>query len=597
MYTEICKPEIMATMLPDGFPADKLSQPQYKMTVERDVMVQVRDGVHIAVDVFRPDAPGQFPSLFSASPYNKDLAYLPSVPTFHMRETNDFEYFVSRGYVYVHMDVRGTGKSVEGQWQFMSLEEQQDFHDVIEWIAVQPWCTGKVGMIGESYPALDQWFAATTQPPHLACIVPFDANADLYRDVVYHGGLLAVGFVGGWHTTEIRGHYRVGRPAADPNVGNWDLSWAVVNHQTCDDFWKIRSADFHKIQCPVFSIGILHKTGLHLRGNIRGYEQVRAPKKLMLCHGDFEGDEMAIFNSPEMRLLLLRWYDHWLKGNDTGMMDEPPVNVFVRGLEQYRRENEWPLARTKYTKFYFRGSKSGAVESLNDGRLSLEPPSVKLDAVPSAGSAAAGSAAAGAAAAAGEPASYTLSYPQPDWTGFSGAGTAIMKDGILHPTKKIMTFTTGPLEEDLEVVGNIVLVVYASSDQKEIEFCMRLWDQLPDALQAPGMPPAGRLLTRGWLKGSHRQKDDARSTPYRPYYTHEDPQPIEPGKIYRFDIEVWSTSSRFLKGHRLRIDLANGDSNAFDFGGHYYGLKLGNDTIYHDADHASHIVLPVIPLK
>ncbi len=145
MYTKILEPEIMASMLPEGFPADKLSRPQYKMIVERDVMVVVRDGVHIAVDVFRPDAAGEFPSLFSASPYNKDLAYLPSVPTFHMRETNDFEYFVSRGYAYVHMDVRGTGKSVEGQWQLFSPDEQRDLHDVIEWIAAQPWCTGKVG--------------------------------------------------------------------------------------------------------------------------------------------------------------------------------------------------------------------------------------------------------------------------------------------------------------------------------------------------------------------------------------------------------------------------------------------------------------------
>ena len=560
----------MATMLPEGFPADKLSRLQYRVQVERDVMVEVRDGIHIAVDIFRPDAPGQFPSLLSASPYNKDLAYLPSVPTFHMRETNDFEYFVSRGYAYVHMDCRGTGKSVEGQWQFLSLEEQQDFHDVIEWVAEQTWCTGKVGMIGESYPGMAQWYAAAQQPEHLACIAPYDALADTYRDVVYHGGMLAVGFVGGWHTTEIRGHYRVGRPPADPDVGNWDMSWAVVNHQTFDDFWKVRRADFSRIKCPVFSIGILHKTGLHLRGNVRAYEEIDAPKKLMLCHGDFEGDEMAIFNSPEMRLLLLRWYDHWLKGNDTGMMEEPPVSIFVRGLEQYRRENEWPLARTRYAKLYLHPGSSGAVESLNDGRLSSEAPTEDRS-------------------------FYTLAYPQADWTGFSGVGTAVMQNGILHPTKKIMTFTSDPLAEDLEVVGSIVLVLYASSDQKEMDFCARLWDQLPDEFQVPGMPPAGRLLTRGWLKGTHRERDEALSTPYRPYYTHENLQPIEPGRIYKIEVEVWPTSNRFLKGHRLRIDLANGDSNALDFGGHYYGLKVGNDTIYHDREHPSHIMLPVIP--
>ena len=572
MYTKILEPEIMASMLPEGFPADKLSRPEYKMTVDRDVMIEVRDGVHIAVDVFRPDAPGEFPSLFSASPYNKDLAYLPSVPTFHMRETNDFEYFVSRGYAYVHMDVRGTGKSVEGQWQFFSPDEQHDLHDVIEWTAAQPWCTGKVGMIGESYPGIVQWFAAAQQPPHLACIVPYDAVSDPYRENAYHGGMLAVGFVGGWHITEIRGHYRVGRKGVDPHVGDWDFSWNLMQHQTFDDFWEVRRVDLKKIKCPVFSIGILHKVGLHLRGNIRGYEEVDVPKKLMLCHGDFEGDEMAIFNSPEMRLLLLRWYDHWLKGNDTGLMEEPPVNLFVRGLERYRREDEWPLARAEHRSLYLHGGPSGAVRSLNDGRLSFEPPQA-------------------------EDSSFLFSYPDPDWTGFSGVGTAIMDRGMLDSCRKIMTFTSDPLPEDIEVVGNIVLVIYMSSDQTEADLFCRLWDQLPDEMQFPGAPPAGRLLTRGWLKGTHREKDESRSKPDRPYYTHANPRPVEPGKTYRYEVEIWPTSNRFLKGHRIRLEYANGDSNAFDFGGHYYGLKVGSDTIFHDKEHPSHLLLPVIPPK
>jgi uncharacterized protein len=281
-----------------------------------------------------------------------------------------------------------------------------------------------------------------------------------------------------------------------------------------------------------------------------------------------------------MKLLLLRWYDHWLKGNDTGMMDEPPVNIFVRGLEEYRREAEWPPARTEYVPFYLAGGPSGAVESLNDGALSREAPIA-------AGAAGTNSAGAG---------SFRFSYPDPDWTGFSGVGTAVMDRGMLHPAKKIMTFTSPPLTEDLEVIGNIVLVLYASSDQTDTEFLCRVWDQLPDDAQGPGMPPAGRLLTRGWLRASHRRKDEALSEPHRPYYAHTAPESIEPGAIYKYEIEIWPTSNRFLKGHRIRLDLANGDSNAFDFGGHYYGLKVGTDVIYHDAEHPSHLVLPVIPL-
>jgi hypothetical protein len=171
-----------------------------------------------------------------------------------------------------------------------------------------------------------------------------------------------------------------------------------------------------------------------------------------------------------------------------------------------------------------------------------------------------------------------------------------MEKGILNPCKKILTFTTPPMEEDTEVIGNIVLVLYASSDQPDTEFLCRIWDQLPDEMQAPGMPPAGRILTRGWLKASHAvTKDEAKSLPYRPYYRHDTPRPIDPGKVYRYDIEIWGTSNCFLKGHRLRLDLANGDSNALDFGGHYYGLKVGKDTIFFDKERPSHLILPVIP--
>gem|GEM_PF-880456 len=465
------------------------------------------------------------------------------------------------------------GKSVEGQWRWHSQEEQNDHYDVVEWIAEQPWCTGKVGMIGESYFAWTQWMAAAQAPPHLACIVPFDGGADMYRDVAYHGGIMATGFPAGWHITELRSHYRVGRVAENATQGDWDLGWNVINHQLADDFWKVRNPDFSNIRCPVYSIGILHKVGIHLRGNIRGYEEVTAPKKLMLCHGDFEGDEVAIFESIQVRNQLLRWYDHWLKGNDTGIMDEPAVNVFVRGREEYRPENEWPLARTEYKKMYLSGKQTGVVDSLNDGGLSWDAPAM-------------------------DGASVTYSYPDPDWTGFSGVGTAVMDKGILHPCKKILTFTSDPMPQDTEVTGSTVLVLYASSDQPDTEFLVRIWDQFPDEMQMPGMPPAGRILTRGWLKASHAAtKSEELSKPFRPYYMHDAPQPIEPGKMYKFEIEIWATSNCFLKGHRLRLDLANGDSNALDFGGHYYGLKVGKDTIYFDKDHPSHLILPVIPPK
>ncbi len=172
MYSTTLKPEIMRTMLPAGFPADKLSKPQYGVKVERDVWMTMRDGTQIACNIYRPDAPGTFPAIHAADSYQKDLDHLPLLPIFHMRETNDIEYFVSRGYVFVHSDSRGTGHSPTGQWDLFGQEMQNDLYDMIEWIAVQPWCDGKVGMLGESLLAWSQWFTAVQQPPHLTCILP-----------------------------------------------------------------------------------------------------------------------------------------------------------------------------------------------------------------------------------------------------------------------------------------------------------------------------------------------------------------------------------------------------------------------------------------
>jgi putative CocE/NonD family hydrolase len=355
-------------------------------------------------------------------------------------------------------------------------------------------------------------------------------------------------------------------------MGKWDMVWNEIQHPTYDEFWQVRNPDFKKIQVPVFVVGALHKVGLHLRGVVRGYEELDVPKKMMLIHGLMDGDEMAIYNSDEMRLLMLRWYDHWLKGNDTGFMDEPPVSAFVRGADEYRLVDDWPLPQTEYRKLYLSGTSSGAVDSLNDGSLSWEAPTEKES-------------------------SFTYPYPDPDWTHFSGGGTAIIEEnGVIYGQKRIPTFTSAPLEEDLQVMGNIVLVLYASTDQLNTDFCVRLVDQFPDAEQVPDMPPKGLALTRGWLKASHAcTKNEELSRPDRPYYRHDEPQMLEPGTIYKYEIEIWPTSNVFKKGHRIRIDVACGDSPALDFGGHYFGIKVGADTYYHDAEHPSHVILPVIP--
>jgi len=576
MYSTICDPEIMKTILPDGFPADKLSKPEYEMMSEIDVYVTMRDGAKIAMDIHRPDAPGQFPVLFMSTGYMKALSFLPNVPTIHCVETNDIEWFVKRGYIVAIQDQRGTGKSVDGEWDYIGQETQYDLYDCIEWLGVQPWSTGKVGMIGESLLAHVQWFAAALQPPHLTTIIPYDGGADLYRDIAYHGGNLSVGFPSAWHLVEIRANYSLGMHWKHPNnLGSWDMPRAMIDHPTFDDFWKVRRPDFSKITCSLYSIGFWHKTGLHLRGNTRGYEEINAPKKMLLCHGEFEGDEMAIYNSPEMRMLILRWIDHWLKGNDTGVMDEPPVTLFVHGLEEYRIEQEWPLKRADYKSFYLSGDTTGVVDSLNDGKLVYEEQPTADDA------------------------SVTYSYPQPDWSHFSGIGAAVVEHGKVYSYKKVLTFTTDPMEEDMEVCGHARLILYASTDQEfpdyvDTKFYIKIWDQLPDDTQLKNYPLESILLAHGRLRASHSfEHDKELERPWRPYYTHENPQELENNKIYEYDIEILPFANIFKKGHRLRMELACHDTNMFDFGGHHYGLNIGKDTIYFDKEHKSRLILPI----
>jgi len=166
-------------------------------------------------------------------------------------------------------------------------------------------------------------------------------------------------------------------------------------------------------------------------------------------------------------------------------------------------------------------------------------------------------------------------------------------DGSSDPTSQVLTWTTEPLEQDVMIAGPIAMVLYASSDQPDTDFFVKLWDQVPSGA---GQNRRDVLLARGWLRASHRDLDESRSTIGRPFHPHRDPRPIEPGKVYRFDIEVWPIAHVFMTGHRIRLHLTNGDSSVTDGNySHFYGIKFGSDTILHDADHPSHVLLPIIP--
>ena len=540
------------------------------MKVEKGLTVTMRDGVKLSLCVYRPDGPGPFPTLFAASPYQYEMDEVPAYPLFLWRETGPVEWYAAQGYAYVHADVRGSGQS-EGEFSFMGLDEQQDYLELIAWIVKQPWCNGRIGGIGQSYYAMAQWLMATYAPPGLACIAPYDGLVDQYRGSNYHGGIFC-SYRSVWYAS-LRAdnmHRPVNRKGRPPM--RFDLVGAITEHTLDDEFWRERSPYWRldKIKCPVLSIGHWGKMGLHLRGNILGYEEVKAPKKLVVtgARNTFEAHKMfdqIDFHEKE----LLPFYDLHLKGKNNGFMEAEPVRLFVRGANLWRAEAQWPPKAT-YTPYYLRKGPSGSVTSMNDGGLSAEKPP------------------------AGE---ASTSYTYPDWEWVNGVAI-IGPDGRVDAVRRVLTFTSAPLDKDLDVTGPIVLKLYASSTAIDTQFIVKLSDQQPqdDAARKAGTQPSFTPVSKGWLKASHREKDATRSKPERPFYTHTNPQPLTPGEVYEFDIEVLPVSYMFKKGHRLRLELANSDSPATDgvFSHPYHPTQMGTDTIHHDAGHASCVLLPVI---
>jgi predicted acyl esterase len=542
------------------------------MIVEKGITVVMRDGVRISLCVYRPDAPGRFPALFAASPYQYEMDEVPAFPLFLWRETGPIEWYVGQGYAYVHADVRGSGRS-EGEFEFMGLNEQKDYVELIAWIAAQPWCNGRVGGIGQSYYAMAQWLMATFNPPALACIAPYDGLVDQYRCSNYHGGIFC-GYRSVWYTSlRADNQHRPAGAKGRPPM-KLDLVGAITEHTLDDQFWRERSPYWRldQIRCPVLSIGHWGKMGLHLRGNILGYEEIRAPKKLVVTGARNTFEAHKLFDQIEFHEKeLLPFYEQHLKGVQNGFMDGPPVKLFVRGANVWREEREWPLRRAKYAPFYLRQGPSGSVTSLNDGALTAEKPTEERS---------------------------TTSYTYPDWEWINGVAVTA-PDGRVDPVRRVLTFTTAPLAADLEVTGPIVLKLFASSTAIDTQFIVKLSDQHPQeaAARGRGEQPAFTPVSKGWLKASHREKDLTRSTPRRPFYTHLNPQPLKPGEVYEFDIEVLPISYVFKKGHRIRLELANGDSPATDgvFSHPYHPSQIGTDTIHHDATFPSYLLLPVIP--
>jgi predicted acyl esterase len=548
-----------------GAAAQETAQP----APDRIVAIRMSDGVVIRAALYLPQpAQGRMPALLAASPYRFDNDAIPPAAIFPFAELGPIRFYNAHGYAYVHMDARGTGRS-GGTYTYQSAREQRDLYEVVEWIARQPWSNGKVGGVGQSYYARAQWFMATQHPPHLACIAPYDGNIDTYHASAYVGGI-----PGDYPTTwfdlvrYLNRWPRTGSPREIP----FDYTLEAGRHTLYDAFWKERTAAerLTSVTIPTFSIGVWGKVDLHLNGNIVGFERVRGPKKLLVFGGGSVQQAVADYASTAFHeTYVLPFYDWCLKGEQTAYVTASPVRYVLNNSERIVSAPAWPPPEARYVPYFLAAGPTGSVTSLNDGQLAAQV----VDGT----------------------ASTTYAYPNAGWQyGVVGRGP----DGRPDPARRVLTFTTPTLDRDVQVAGPIELVLYASSSNADTNFFVKISDQFSESAddRARDLNPSSRIVTKGWLRASHRALDPTWSLPHAPWYSDASRQPLTPNRVYRFDIAVMPTAYLFKKGSRIRLEIANGDSSVTDsIFTHTYGPQsVGADTIVHDAQHPSALILPII---
>lgn len=540
------------------------SQRQYGIIVERDVQIPVRDGTILVGDIFRPDAPGRFPVILGAHPYNNELQTAPLTPIGYGNlrgfiEAGDPKFYVRRGYVHTIVNVRGTGKS-QGHYQLMGPIEVQDIYDVIEWLASQPWSNGRVAMFGVSYFAWLQAQVAALNPPSLKCIFAPWGATDFYRDVFYHGGILNWGFVAHWSRHwdnprptswcrqrwgEERHREAIAEALRDPDVvavselrealenperGRNPAVVDIILNYLDGEFWWERNVDYTNCRVPAYLGACWGIYGLHLPGAFRSWKHWKGPKKLMI------GPPLYL-DRPVFQLQYesLRWFDYWLKDIDNGIMDEPPIRLFIPPTGEWKEAYEWPLPETRWTPFY-----------LHAGGLLSER------------------------------------ELQPNEGADSFEDSTFVHHGL--------TYLTPPLVENTEICGPIPVTLYASSSDREMLLFVTLILVDRDGRE--------HELTRGWLRASQRRlRED--SEPWEPVLAHTQREPLEPGKIYELTFTIVPTARLVRAGERIGIRIKGADDEpAFNrlqalARRHLWRQSPLRITIYHDEEHPSAVYLPI----
>lgn len=575
------------------------SEIRHGMRIDWDVPITMDDGLVVHADIFRPVAEGKYPVILSYGPYAKGLAFQEGYPNqweimtsqhpdvtagstnkYQAWELVDPEKWVRHGYVCVRVDSRGAGAS-PGIIDCFSPRETNDFYDCIEWAGVQPWSSGKVGLNGISYYGINQWHVASMQPPHLAAMCVWEGAADWYRDMTHHGGIVNT-FWANWYDMQVKTvQHGLGERGPRSRVtgklacgaetlsdeqlakNRADLGAAILAHPLDDDYHKARSPVWSKVTAPLLSAGNWGGQGLHPRGNFEGFVRAASKDKWLEAHGL---EHWTHFYTDYGRDLQKRFFDYFLKGEKNGWDGQPRVLLQVRHIDRFveRGENEWPVARTRWTKFYL------------------------------------------------DPTDRSLSTTAP--SGTAKIEYEALGDGI--------TFLSAPLTVEAEITGPSAAKLFVSSSTTDADLFLVLRVFAPDGKEVTfqGAIDPHTPIAQGWLRASHRKLDPILSMPYRPYHTHDEIQPLTPGQAVELDVEIWPTSIVVPAGYRIGLTVRGKD---YEYAG-ATGARLknfknelkgcgpflhddprdrpteifgGRVTLHAGPNRPAHVLLPIVPPK
>ena len=567
-----------------------------KMRVIWDAPITMDDSIVLRADVFLPEQEGKYPVIIALGPYAKGLAFQDGyVSNWHRMTTKypeilegttarfanwelvDPEKWTPDGYICIRVDGRGSGRS-PGKIDIYSPREAKDFYDCIEWAGTQPWSTGKVGINGISYFAITQWLVAQLQPPHLTAICVWEGAADYYRDWSRNGGILSQ-FDQAWFNRQVAarqhgvgengaksrvtGEYVSGPETLPPEVleKNKVVPYLEALKRPLDGpYYRERSPDFSKITIPLLYAANWAAMACHPRRNFEGYLAVASTQKWLEVHGD---THFGPFYRTQGITLQKRFFGHFLKDEDTGWDQQPPVELDIRRPGENfttRAEQEWPLARTQWTKYY------------------LDPHQSLLSTEPKQGS----------------PVEYEA-----------------MGDGLM--------FSLPVSDKEVEITGPVAARLFVSSETTDADLflALRLFDLDGKEVLFVGTNDPCVPIALGWLRASHRKLDTRKSLPYRPYHTHDEEWPLTPGEPVELLIEIWPTCIVIPPGHRLALNVRGkdyensmGDAKLPDAAYPMKGVGPfthiepadrpaaifgGKNTLHFEAGQEPYLLLPMIP--